>query len=168
MSAREALRPWKLTTFLCGTTFFVWGAYHWSLPTWDVGVSLLMSVCCYLLAPSIVKRLIRGMHARGAQRAGDLALATALLYFTASGTYEIYNTLRLGEHPVTYWYNLAFSVPVTIIAGTLWSFDESLAKLLHEIRAAFDDTASALLGRPTSRYSPAPASPGRTRRTDAA
>jgi hypothetical protein len=44
-------RPWKVVTFAGGTGFFVWGAYYWRLMTWDVGVSLLMSVLCYALAP---------------------------------------------------------------------------------------------------------------------
>jgi hypothetical protein len=134
-------RPWKLVTFALGTGFFVWGAYFWAVPTWDVGVSLLMSVLCYLLAPWAVGLGWRALRDRRAGWRRDLVLALAAIYFVASGSYEIYNTLRMGQHPVTYWQNLAFSVPVTIAAGLLWRYDGSWLALLREVRAAMDGCA---------------------------
>jgi len=130
----ELGRPWKLVTFGLGTGFFVWGAYFWAVPTWDVGVSILMSVLCYLLAPWAVGLGWRALRDRGPGWPRNLGVALVAVYFVASGSYEIYNTLRMGQHPVTYWQNLAFSVPVTIAAGLLWRHDGSLADLLRELR----------------------------------
>ena len=128
---RGLTRPWKLLTFALGMGCFVWGAYFWAVPTWDVGVSILMSVLCYLLAPWAVDLGWRALRERGAGWPRDLGLALAAVYLVASGSYEIYNTLRMGHHPVTYWWNLAFSVPVTIAAGLLWRYDGSFAELFQ-------------------------------------
>lgn len=131
---RNLFRPWKVVTFAIGTGFFVWGAGYFDAPTWDVGVSWLMSVLCYLLAPWAVDSGIHAVRARPPRWPWRLLLSAATVYFVASGSYEIYNTLRMGEHPVTYWFNLAFSIPVTIIAGLVWRFDGSLTKLWNEIQ----------------------------------
>jgi hypothetical protein len=55
------------------------------------------------------------------------------VYFVASGSYEIYNTIRMGQHPITYWYNLGFSVPVTLIAGFVWRYDGTVAEFVAEL-----------------------------------
>jgi hypothetical protein len=128
---RGLARPWKVVGFAFGTGFFVWGAYFWDVPTWDVGVSILMSVLVFLLAPWSMDLVWRSLRTRGPGWPGRLALGLALLYLVASGSYEIYNTIRMGQHPVTYWENLAFSVPVTIAAGMLWRFDGDLRALVR-------------------------------------
>jgi hypothetical protein len=133
---RGLARPWKVLTFALGTGFFVWGAYFWAVPTWDVGVSILMSVLCYLLAPWAVSLGWRALRDRGPGWLRDLGLALGAVYLVASGSYEIYNTVRMGQHPVTYWQNLAFSAPVTIAAGLLWRYDGSFARLLRDLRGA--------------------------------
>ena len=132
----ELLRPWKFGSFLMGTAFFVWGAYYWAVPTWDVRVSVLMSVLCYALAPWSVERVVASVQRRSNTPWWDTAAGAAVIYFVASGSYEIYNTLRMGQHPVTYWYNLGFSVPVTIMAGLIWRYEGTLLELLREIRRA--------------------------------
>lgn len=114
----------------------MWGAYFWDAPTWDVGVSILMSVLCYLLAPLAVAMALHAARERPRRWPLRLLFSAALVYFIASGSYEIYNTLRMGFHPVTYWENLCFSIPVTIAAGLLWQFDGSLADLLRLVRGA--------------------------------
>lgn len=133
---RNLFRPWKLVTFALGTAFFVWGAGYFDAPTWDVGVSWLMSVLCYLLAPFAMDLGIAALRDRGLHWRAKLCASAALIYFIASGSYEIYNTIRMGEHPYTYWYNLWFSVPVTIIAGIVWRYDGSLRDFLDDMRKA--------------------------------
>lgn len=133
---RNLRRPWKVVTFALGTAFFVWGAGYFDAPTWDVGVSYLMSVLCYLLAPFAVDLAINAVRDRGPGWPWKLLLSAAVVYFVASGSYEIYNTIRMGQHPITYWYNLAFSVPVTIIAGVIWRYDGSLTDFIRETSTA--------------------------------
>lgn len=141
------LRPWKVVTFALGTGFFVWGAWFWAVPTWDVGVSILMSVLCFLLAPWAVDLGIRAVQLRFPGWAWHLAVALATVYLVASGSYEIYNTIRMGQHPITYWLNLAFSVPVTIAAGFLWRYDGSLAQAYLLGLEAARDAQNAMRGR---------------------
>lgn len=121
-------RPWVWVSGLLGTAFFVWGASYFDAPTWDVGVSYLMSALCIAFAPCGFLLLREGARKPSMGIAG-----AALVYLIASGSYEIYNTIRMGQHPITYWYNLGFSVPVTLIAGMVWSYDGSLADLWREI-----------------------------------
>jgi hypothetical protein len=130
---KNLFRPWKLFTFACGTGFFVWGAGHFDAPTWDVGVSVLMSLLCFFLAPWAVDLGLEAIRQRNRHWPWKLLASAATIYFIASGSYEIYNTIRMGEHPATYWYNLGFSLPVTLIAGFIWRFDGSLADLLAAV-----------------------------------
>jgi hypothetical protein len=132
---RNLCRPWKLVTFFLGTAFFVWGAYFWAVPTWDVGVSFLMSVLCFLIAPWAVDTALFSLRVRSPSSRRNLLLSIAAIYFVASGSYEIYNTIRMGHHPITYWWNLAFSVPTTIAAGLVWRYPGSLADFVQELRA---------------------------------
>lgn len=126
-------RPWKFISFIVGTTFFVWGAFYWRLPTWDVGVSIFMSVLCYLLAPLSMKLAIEAIKKHNRFWLFKLVISLMLVYFVGSGSYEIYNTIRMGQHPVTYWENLFFSIPVTIIAGLIWQFDGSFKDLIKTV-----------------------------------
>ena len=133
---RQITRPWILVTAALGTLSYVVGAWVFAVPTWDVGVSLLMSVLCWLLAPLAVPMGYKAVKNRERGWWWRLLVSMALIYFVASGSYEIYNTIRMGQHPVTYWENLWYSVPVAIIAGVLWSYDGTLRELIAEVRAA--------------------------------
>lgn len=142
---RNLLRPWKVATFALATAFFVWGAGYFDAPTWDVGVSWLMSILCYLVAPFAVNLGIQAVRVRRGHWQWRLLLASAIVYFIASGSYEIYNTIRMGRHPITYWYNLGFSVPVTLIAGFVWSYHGSirdLVALMHDAIRSFQRSDS--------------------------
>ncbi len=133
---RRLLRPWKLLTFVAATAFFVWGARFFDAPTWDVGVALLMSVLCFLLAPWAMDLAIGVVRRRPPRWPLHLLLSALLVYVVASGDYQLYNTLRLGRHPPTFWENLFFSVPVTILAGLLWRLDGTLLEVLRSLRPA--------------------------------
>ena len=132
---RLLLFPWKVVTFLIGMMAFVVGALWLTLPTWDVGVSIWMSVLCFALAPLAISLARVGYRQyKGRKRAAYLVASAVLIYFVGSGSYEIYHLLIFGQHPPTYWPNLFFSVPVTIIAGILWQYNGTLGQLLEEIR----------------------------------
>lgn len=133
---RRLLYPWKLVTLAAGTAFFVWGAYFFDAPTWDVGVSLLMSGLCFLLAPlalDLVLGALRG-RSRPLPRLLRLLAGAALVYLVGSGSYELYHLLVNGRHPVTYWENLLFSLPVAVCAGLLWRLDGTLSQLAGWLR----------------------------------
>lgn len=132
---RNLFRPWKVITFTLGGTFFVWGALYWAVPTWDVGVSILMSVLCFLFAPWAIDTGRKAVLHREPGWIRKLLVAACVVYLVASGSYEAYNTIRMGTPPVTCWLNLAFSVPVTIIAGLIWAYSGSVSDFLRELRA---------------------------------
>jgi len=131
---RNLFRPWKIVLWGVGTAYYIWGAYHYALPTWDVGVAVIMSLLCYLFAPMAIGMAMIGiMEKKGRARYLRMAASAAIIYFIGSGSYEIYNTIKLGYHPPTYWENLFYSIPVTIIAGLLWQFEGSLKDLFAAI-----------------------------------
>lgn len=128
----ELLRPWKFSGYAIGMIVFVAGAYDLQLPTWDVGVSILMSAYCFLGAPWATAAVIEGYKERSWRR---FMFGACAVYAIGSGSYEIYNTLRMGQHPPTYWPNLFFSVPVTLVAGLIWGFPGSLRDLGKNMRS---------------------------------
>ncbi len=119
--AQSLIAWWKQLVYAVGALAFVAGAYWIAVPTWDVGVSILMSVWCYLGAPFSVDCLARAWRER---KPGWALLGLVIAYGVGSLSYEVYNSIRMGHHPITYWENLFFSVPVTIIAGTVWRADQ--------------------------------------------
>lgn len=54
---KELFRPWKLTAFSITLAYYIWGAYHYQCPTWDVPVAIIMSVLTYVFSPWIVNSL---------------------------------------------------------------------------------------------------------------
>lgn len=114
---------------------FVIGALWFAVPTWDVGVSLWMSILCFALAPLAVSLAVVGYRQHtGLRRVAYIMASTALIYFVGSGSYELYHLVIFDQHPPTYWPNLFFSVPVTIIAGILWRYEGTLGALFEELR----------------------------------
>jgi integrase len=101
------MRPWKVVTFLPGMAFFIWGAYAFDAPTWDVPVSVIMSVVTFLLAPWSEDQLVRGARLGGLQRL-RLALGLGGIYLCGSGSYEFYHLVCSGWHPATYWESFFF------------------------------------------------------------
>lgn len=126
-------RLWKLLSFHGAMFILAWAADHFDLPTWDRGVVLLMSGLCFMLAPLAVDLGLSSFQ-RGVFRPLRLLLALALIYLVGSGSYQLYNLIRLGHHPPTFWENFFFSIPLTIVAGLIWRFDGTLLQLLGEIR----------------------------------
>ena len=138
---RLLLVPWKVVSFAIGMAAFVIGALWFAVPTWDVGVSIWMSILCFALAPLAISLAVVGhrKHA-GLRRAAYLIASAALIYFVGSGSYEIYHLVIFDQHPPTYWPNLFFSVPVAIIAGILWRYDGTLMDLFEEISGLLETT----------------------------
>jgi hypothetical protein len=136
------MRPWKIVTFLLGTAFFVWGAFFFDAPTWDVPNAILMSVVTFLLAPWSVDQMVLAGKGRGLQCLRLLA-GLAGIYVCGSGSYEVYHLLRHGWHPRTYWENFFFSLPAATVAGILWRLDMSLAELWRRVRMLIASRARA-------------------------
>ncbi|MBP9855519.1 MAG: hypothetical protein KBD53_11685 [Candidatus Omnitrophica bacterium] len=139
---RELLRPWKLITFGLALTYYIWGAFHYQLPTWDVPISIIMSSMTYIFAPWVVKSLIYICTERPHYSFGKIIVCVMVTYAAASGSYEVYHmTIGMGYHPPTYWINLYYSTLIFLAAGIFWKFEGTFNELLillkHSIRIQY-------------------------------
>lgn len=62
--ARELIRPWKLITFCIAMSWLLYGAIFYEIKDWDIGVTLLMGVLTYLMAPWSVYVIISAIRYR--------------------------------------------------------------------------------------------------------
>jgi len=131
---RELLRPWKLITFSIALSYYIWGAYHYNCPTWDVPISLIMSFLTYIFAPWTVKSVYYLIQKWPKHWIRGLTICVIVIYACASGSYELYNWWHLGYWPPpTYWANLWYSSLIFFAAGMLWKFEGTFAELLKSI-----------------------------------
>jgi hypothetical protein len=136
--AKELLRPWKLITFSIALGYYIYGAYRYQCPTWDVPVSIIMSVLTYLFAPWTVKSVYYLIQKRPKYWIRDLVICGIVIYACASGSYELYNWRHLGYWPPpTYWVNLWYSSCAFIAAGILWKFEGTFRELLSSLSTDF-------------------------------
>ena len=134
--AKELFRPWKFITFSMALGYYIWGAYHYKCPTWDVPVSIIMSVLTYVLAPWTVKSLYHLILKRPKFWFIKLLICVVVIYACASASYELYNWWHLGYWPPpTYWVNLWYSTCAFLAAGILWKFDGTFKELLTNLTA---------------------------------
>ena len=135
--AKELIRPWKLATFSLALAYYIWGAYYYQCPTWDVPVSLIMSLLTYIFAPWTVKSIYYLAKNRPRYWLLRLIVCAAVIYACASGSYELYNWWNLGYHPPpTYWINLYYSTLMFFAAGMVWKFEGTLRELIREVMAS--------------------------------
>ena len=130
--SKELMRPWKLLTFAFALSYYIWGAYHYKCPTWDVPVSIIMSVLTYIFAPWVVKSAYYLIQKRPKHWIRGLFICAGVLYACASGSYELYNWWNLGYWPPpTYWVNLYYSSLIFFAAGMFWRFEGTFRALLN-------------------------------------
>ena len=142
----ELFRPWKFVTFSLALGFYIWGAYFYRLPTWDVPVSIIMSLLTYFFSPWVVKTLFYLYCERPKKWKLKLFVCLLVTYACALGSYEIYHmTIGIGCHPPTYWPNLYYSTLIFLAAGIFWKFEGTFAQLFKLVR---EETISKYKKRP--------------------
>ena len=135
---KELLRPWKLIIFSIALGYYIWGVYHYKCQTWDVPVSIIMSVLTYLFAPWTIKSLYYIIPKRPKYWFWKLLICMVVIYACASGSYELYNWWHLGYWPPpTYWVNLWYSSCAFIAAGMIWKFEGTFRKLRSSLSTDF-------------------------------
>ncbi|HEY9101089.1 hypothetical protein [Chitinimonas sp.] len=124
---REFCRPWKLATFSLGLLWLLWGAGHYQLSDWDVGVSLLMAGFTFLTAPWAVRVLLTRDWRHW---------PAALLYtwWAVDGIYWVYHTLE--GHPTLREAQWPTSLCLYLLCGCLWLWRGSLTELAHAVQQA--------------------------------
>ncbi len=131
----ELFRPWKLATFSFALGYYIWGAYYYKCPTWDVPVSIIMGTLTYIFSPWTVNSIYYLIQKRPKHWLGKLLICTAVIYACASASYELYNWRHLGYWPPpTYWVNLYYSSLLFFAAGMLWRFEGTLRESLDNLK----------------------------------
>jgi len=130
----ELFRPWKVITFSIALGYYIWGAYYYKCPTWDVPVSIIMSILTYVFAPWTVSSVYHLIGKRPKHWIRGVTICMIVIYICASGSYELYNWWHLGYWPPpTYWVNLWYSSCAFFAAGMLWRFEGNFKELLNNL-----------------------------------
>ena len=124
---QELLRPWKLISFSVAMSWLIYGALNYNIMDWDVGVTLIMGVCTYLMAPWSVYVIFSSIRYR--QKYWYMQIAAALLaaLFVVDWVYMIYHTLA-GNQTLREA-NFYASMPLYFLAGSAWLYRGTLSEL---------------------------------------
>jgi hypothetical protein len=126
----EYRRPWKLLSLSAGIAVMVVGSFYHPAPDWDVGISFIMPILAYLLAPWTVRVFV--------ERRWRLWPAALLAtWFTVDGVYALYwhfrDPVALAQMREA---NFLASLPLYGLCGLGWYYPGSLAELVAALRSA--------------------------------
>jgi len=116
---RFLFTPWKVITFVLATLGITLVAPYTGDPTWDYGVSIIMSVMTYLSAPWVCGVTYRFFNRRSSFY--DLIIAIAMWLLSASLSYDLYNYFKLGFFPDSSLANLSISTGLYFLGGLFWN-----------------------------------------------
>jgi len=114
----ELFRPWKLLSFALGMAWLLYGATHYEIGDWDVGVSLIMGVLTYLFAPWTVFTIANAVRYRRPRWWLHVAGALTPALFTVDTAYVLYHTL--AGNPIYREANFPASASLYFLCGALW------------------------------------------------
>lgn len=83
---KNTLRPWKLLSLSIGLSYLFWDAYNKLTPDWDYGISIIMGLLTYFLAPWCSRTIVNLEYKK-------ILLAIFLYLFVVDFIYYIYWTL---------------------------------------------------------------------------
>ena len=132
---REWFRPWKLSTFALGMGWLFYGALFYGIGDWDIGVSVLMGVLAYLLAPWSVLVIGSALRYKPRRWPWHIALAIGASIFVADGSYMLYHTLM--SNPIYREANFPASLSLYFLCGAIWLFRGSFKDFCLELRKNF-------------------------------
>jgi len=132
---REWFRPWKLVIFALSMEALLYGALFYSIPDWDVGVTLLMGVPTYLCAPWCVNTLQSAVRYQPPGWWWKIPVALGLAYVIVDPVYWVYHSL--AGNPTFREENFKVSYPLFFLAGFAWWYCGSLRELWAELRWVF-------------------------------
>ena len=122
---RELFRPWKLLSFAVGMAWLLYGATHYVIGDWDVGISLIMGVLTYLFAPWTVFTIANAVLFRAPYWWLRIAGALVPAVFTVDTVYMLYHTL--AGNPIYREANFPASMALYCLCGALWWYRGALA-----------------------------------------
>jgi hypothetical protein len=139
-TAREWLRPWKLATFAIAMSWLLYGATHYEIADWDVGVTVVMGTLTYTTAPWAVRMLGGALRYRPKYWWLHVAIALATAVFVVDTVYMTYHWAAVNT---TYREeNFRASLPIYLMAGLTWLYRGTLRQLLAEAGQAWRERAA--------------------------
>jgi hypothetical protein len=132
--ARELLRPWKLGTLAIGMAWLIYGALNYRIGDWDIGVSLVMGLLTYALAPWSVHVIGSALRYRPRSWWMHLLPALAAAVLVVDTSYVAYHTL--AGNPIYREANFQASLPLYFLAGAGWLYRGSIGDFFGELRGA--------------------------------
>ena len=129
---RELRRPWKLTTFVVGMSWLLYGAVSYDISDWDIGISLIMGVLTYTCAPWSVSTIYDSIRRKPSAWPLRVVAAFAPAMFAVDWAYWLYHTA--AGNRMLRWDNFKVSMALYFICGLLWYYRGSLTELVREVR----------------------------------
>jgi hypothetical protein len=129
---RELRRPWKLAVWAVGMAWLLYGATHYNIGDWDVGVSIVMGGLTYLFAPWSVFLIGSALRYRPHWWWVHILLAVMAAILVADTSYVMYHTL--AGNPIYRDANFRASIALYFLAGTIWLYRGSISDLLREMQ----------------------------------
>jgi len=129
---QELLRPWKLISFSVAMSWLIYGALNYNIMDWDVGVTLLMGVFTYLMAPWSVYVIFSSIRYRPKYWYLQIAIALLAALFVVDWVYMIYH--ELAGNQTLRDANFYASMPLYFLAGSVWLYRGTLSELWLNIK----------------------------------
>lgn len=131
----ELRRPWKLASLAVGLTWLIYGARHYQLADWDVGVSLLMGLLTYLFAPWSVRVILLCLRDFSRDSLFWIAASLAVAWFVVDGVYVAYH--GVVGNMMFRMENFLASSALYFLAGSIWLYKGSVRDFSRNIHSFF-------------------------------
>jgi len=129
---RELLRPWKLTSFSIAMSGLLYGALNFNIVDWDVGVTLLMGILTYTLAPWSMYIILNAIRYRPSYWYLHVLIALLAGLFVVDWAYLFYHDIM--ENQTLRQANFYASTPLYFLVGIFWLYRGSLKELITNIK----------------------------------
>ena len=126
---REMGRPWKIFSLACGMSWLFYGALTYHIGDWDVGLSLVMGLLTYLLAPWACFLIVSALTYRKRYWGLHILAGVALGIFVADTSYMTYH--RMAGNITYREANFPASMALFYLCGMIWLPRCSLKEALH-------------------------------------
>ena len=120
---KNTLRPWKLFSLSIGLSYLFWGAYNKLTPDWDYGISIIMGLLTYFLAPWCSRTIVNLEYKK-------ILLAIFLYFFVVDFIYYIYWTLVDEMALIMRPANFLVSTCFFWLCGFIWLHNGTLKDLI--------------------------------------
>ncbi len=129
---KELARPWKFISFCIAMSWLLYGALNYDIMDWDVGVTIIMGVLTYLMAPWSVYIILSAIRFRPKFWYVQVISALIAALFVVDWVYMAYHTI-VGNQTLREA-NFYASMPLYFLAGTFWVYRGSLNDFIENIK----------------------------------